>query len=89
MSNQENLPSIITRKDEAGGERSSVIQEKDTAVFAREVDSMMDLTRIEKGELNKIDLQSMIDKTEKMVLEKKDVKVKKSIMDTRICGLFL
>ena len=62
------------------------MKEKDTA---KEVDGMMDLTRIEKGELNKIDLQSMIDKTEKMVLEKKDVKVKKSIMDTRICGLFL
>ena len=43
------------------------MKEKDTA---KEVDGMMDLTRIEKGELNKIDLQSMIDKTEKMVLKK-------------------
>ena len=75
---QENLPSITTRKNGAGGERSSVNKEKDTALFAREVDGMMDLTRIEKGELNKIDLESMIAKTEKMVLkEKKDVKVKK------------
>ena len=38
---------------------------------------MMDLTRIEKGELNNIDMESMIDKTEKIVLKKKDVKVKK------------
>ena len=75
---EENLPSITTRKNGAGGERSSVNKEKDTALFAREVDGMMDLTRIEKGELNKIDLESMIAKTEKMVLkEKKDVKVKK------------
>ena len=47
-------------------------------MFAKEVDGMMDLTRIEKGELNKIDLESMIAQTEKMVLKrKKDVKVKK------------
>ena len=32
---------------------------------------MMDLTRIEKGELNKADLESMIDKAEKMVPEKR------------------
>ena len=57
MSNQENFPSIATRKDEAGGERSSVIKEKDTAVFARAQDGMTDLKRIEKGELNKIDLE--------------------------------
>ena len=76
---QENLPSITTRKNDAAGERGSVIKEMDTAVFAREVDGMMDLTRIEKGELNKIDLESMMDKTEKMVLKKKkDVKVKKN-----------
>ena len=38
---------------------------------------MMDLTRIENGELNKIGLESMIEKTEKKVLkEKKNVKVK-------------
>ena len=67
MNNQENLPSITNMKDKAGGQRSSVMKEKDTA---KEVDGMMDLTRIEKGELNKIDLQSMIDKTEKMVLKK-------------------
>ena len=76
---QENLPSITTRKNGAGGERSSVNKEKDTALFAREVDGMMDLTRIEKGELNKIDLESMIAKTEKNGSQgkKKDVKVKK------------
>ena len=68
---QENLRSITTRENDAGGERSSVIREKDTAVFAREVDGMMDLTRIEKGEINKIDLESMIDKIEKMVLKQK------------------
>ena len=32
---------------------------------------MMDLTRIENGELNKIDLESMIEKTEEIVLNKK------------------
>ena len=75
---QENLPSITIRKKDAGGERSSVIKEKDTALFAWEVDGMMDLTRIEMGVLNKIDLKSMIAKTEKMVLnEKKDFKLKK------------
>ena len=37
----------------------------------------MDLTRIEKGVLNKIDLETIIAKTEKMVLKEiKDVKVK-------------
>ena len=88
---QEILPSITTRKKkDAGGERISVNKEKDTALFAREVDGMMDLTRIEKGELNKIDLESMIAKTEKMVLkEKKDVKVKKCTRVTRISGLLL
>ena len=55
---QENLPSITTRKNDAGGERSSDIREKDTDLFAREVDDMMGLTRIEKGVLNKIDLES-------------------------------
>ena len=74
---QEILISITTRKNDPGGERSSVIKEKDTALFAREVDGMMDLTRIEKGVLNKINLESMIAKTEKMVLKGyKDVKVK-------------
>ena len=68
---QENLFSITTRKNDAGGERSSVIKEKDTAVFAREVDGMMDLTMIEKRVLNKIDLESMIAKTGKMVLKEK------------------
>ena len=63
MSNQENFPSITTRKDEASGERSSVIKEKDTAVFARAQDGMTDLKRIENGELNKVDLESMIEKT--------------------------
>ena len=67
MSNEENLSSTTTRNDEPGGDRSSGIKEKDTAVFAREVDGMMDLTRMEKGELNKVDMESMIDKTEKMV----------------------
>ena len=38
---------------------------------------MMDLMRIKNGELNKIDLENMIEKTEKKVLKKKkDVKVK-------------
>ena len=68
---QEHLPSITTRKKDASGERSSVNTEKDTALFAREVDRMMDLTRIEKGKLNKIDLESMIAKTENMVLKEK------------------
>ena len=68
---QESLPSITTRENDAGGERSSVIKEKEIALFAREVDSMMDLTRIEKKVLNKIDLESMIAKTEKMVLKEK------------------
>ena len=87
---QENLPSITTRKNGAGGERSSVNKEKDTALFAREVDGMMDSTKIEKGELNKIDLESMIAKTEKMVLMgKKDVKVKKCTIDTKISRLLL
>ena len=54
---------------------------------AKAVDGMMDLTRIENGELNKIDLESMIEKTEKMVFnKKKDVKVKKCTYNTRICG---
>ena len=65
MSNEENLSSITTRNKEAGGERSSIIKEKDTAVFAREVDGIMELTRIEKGVLNKVDLESMTDKSEK------------------------
>ena len=86
MSNEENLPSITTRNNKPGGERSSVIEEKDTALFVREEDGMMDLTRIEDGELNKVDLESMIGKTEKMVL-KKDVKVKRCTRNTRICGL--
>ena len=58
--NQENLPSIATRKNDASGERSSVIKEKDAALFVREVDGMMDLTCIEKGVFNKVDLESMI-----------------------------
>ena len=68
---QENLPSIATRKKYAGDERSSVNKEKDIFLFARKVDGMMDLTRIEKGELNKIDLESMIAKTEKMGIKEK------------------
>ena len=68
---QKNLPSITTRENGAGGERSSVNKDKDTALFAREVDGMIDLTRIEKGELNKIDLESMIAKTETMILKEK------------------
>ena len=47
---QENLPSITTRKRDAGGEKSSVNKEKNSALFAREVYVMMDPTRIEKGE---------------------------------------
>ena len=75
MSN-ENLPSITTRNDDPGGESSSVNKEKDIALCTRAVDGMMDLARIENNVLNKIDLESMIDKTEKMVLKKKkDVKV--------------
>ena len=69
MSN-ENLPSITTRNGDPGGERSSVNKEKDTALFASAVGGMVHLTRIENNELNKIDLESMIDKTEKMVLKK-------------------
>ena len=68
---QENLPSITTREKDAGGERSSVNKEKDTTLFAREVDGMTDLIRIEKRELNKIDLESMIAKTEKWFSRKK------------------
>ena len=73
----ENLPSITTRENDDGGQRSSAITEKDTAVFAREVDGVIDLTRPEKDKLNKIDLESKIEK-EKIVLKKiKDIKVKK------------
>ena len=74
MSN-ENLPSITTRNDDPGGERSSFKKEKAAALFARAVNGMMDLKRIENGELDKIDLENMIEETEKMVLKKKkDVK---------------
>ena len=77
MSN-ENLPSITTRTDEPGDERSSVNKAIDTALFGQAVDGMMDFRRIENGELNKIDLESMIENTEEMVLnKKKDVKVEK------------
>ena len=70
--------------------KSNVNKEKDTALFAKAVDRMMDLTRIENGELNKIELENMIEKTEKMVLNKKyDVKVKKCAHNTRICGHLL
>ena len=78
MSNKGNLPSITTRNKNPDDERSSVTKEKDTASLSHAVDGMMDLTRIENGELNKIDLESIINKTENMVLEqKKDVRVKK------------
>ena len=85
MSNVNNLPSTATRNDNPGGERSSVTKTKDTALFAAAVDGMMDLTRIENGELNKLDLESMIEKTEKMVLErKKEVRVKQMYMRYQI-----
>ena len=71
MSNKENLPSITTRNNNPDDERSSVAKEKDTASFSHAVGGMMDLTRIEIGELNKIDLESMIKKTENMALKKK------------------
>ena len=76
MSNQENLLSTTSRNDEAGGERSSAIKEKVTAVCAREVDDMIDLTRIEKIELNKVDQESMIDKSGKWCSRKKMLKSK-------------
>ena len=79
---QENLPSITTRKNDAGGERSSVNKKKDAALFARGVDGMIDLTRIEKGELNKIDLESFSRK-------KRMLKSKKCTHVTRISGLLL
>ena len=86
MSN-ENLPSITTRTDGPDDERISVNKEKDIALFAKTVDGMVDFTRIENGEFNKIDLEGMIEKTEKIVLnKKKDVKVKKYAHDTIICG---
>ena len=64
MSNEENLPSIATRNNKSGGEKSNAIKAKDIALFAREVDGMENLTRVEDGELNKVDLESMIGKTE-------------------------
>ena len=70
MSN-ESLPSITTRSDDPGSVKSSVNKAKDTALFTRAIDGMMDLIRIENNELDKIDLESMIDKIEKMVLKKK------------------
>ena len=79
MSN-ENLPYTTTRNNEPGGERSSVIKEKDTALFARAVDGMMDLTRVENGELNHFNLENMIDNTKKLVLKKKkNIKIKKNV----------
>ena len=81
------LPSIAIRKNDTGGERSCVIKKKDTAVFAREVDGMIYFTRIEKGEVNKIDLENMIDKTEKVVLKEKNVKMTKCMLVTRTCEL--
>ena len=60
MSN-ENLPSITTRNDDPGDERRSVNKEKDTALFAKAVGGMLDFTRIENSELNKIDLEKMIE----------------------------
>ena len=49
----------------------------------------MNLTRIEKRELNKVDLESIRDKPEKMVQEKKMLKSKRCTHNTRICGLHL
>ena len=71
MSNKENLPLITTRNKIPDDERSIVTKEKDTASISHAVDGMMDLTRIENGKLNQIDLESMMNKTENMVLEKK------------------
>ena len=65
MSNEEYLPSITSKNCKP--------------LFAREVDGMMYLTKIEDGEINKVDLERMIEKTEKMV-QKKDLKVKKMYM---------
>ena len=77
MSN-EDLPSITSRTDESGDERSSVNTEKESALFAQAIDAIIQATRIENGELNNIDLESMIEKTEEMGLsKKKDVKIKK------------
>ena len=87
MSNVNDLPSTATRNEIPGDERSSVSKDKDTALFSAAVDGMMDLTRIENGEINKLDLESIIAKTENMVLEKKkDVRVKK--MYTRYQNLW-
>ena len=80
MSKQANLPSIATRNDEPGGEKSIVAKEKDTIIFSKEIDGIMELTRIENGQLNKVDYESLMDKTDKMMLNnKKDAKA------NRIC----
>ena len=63
MSN-ENLQSITTRTDGPDDERSSVNKEKDTALFAKALAGIMGLTSIENSDLNKIDLESMIEETE-------------------------
>ena len=55
MNEQKDLPSSTTRNDEPGGERSSVMKENDTAIFSKEIEGIMELTRIENGELNKVD----------------------------------
>ena len=75
MSNQMNLLSITTRNDEPGGES---IKEKDATIFSKEIEGIMELTRIENGQLNKVDYESLTEKTVKMILKnKKDAKVNK------------
>ena len=89
MSNK-NLQSITTRTDGPDDKRSSVNKEKNTALFAKVLDGIMDLTSIENSDLNKIDLESMIEETEKTVLNKKKMlRQKKCTHDTKICGHLL
>ena len=72
MNEQKDVPSITTRNDETGGERSSVIKEKDTAMFYKEIEGIMELTRIENGQLNKVDYDSLTEKTAQVILKNKN-----------------
>ena len=62
MSNQKDLPSITTRNNEPGGESCNVIKEKDTPICPKEIEGIMELTRIENGQLNKADYESLTEK---------------------------
>ena len=71
VNKQKDLPSITIRNDEPGGERTSVIKEKETAIFSKEIEGFMELIRIENGQLNKVDYDSLTEKFAKMILKTK------------------